>query len=711
MSIQKRQSLSVKYINERKVNAMSKSSIWAKFGEDPQNPEDVSVIGIDNGAGELTANRADFRYGELCLDSLRVDNDNNRYTYAIYNDDGEGVIGRRCLKIQGKVFTNIKVPPEKAVENYGKTLKKGSPTYQYLMSKSFSCFIRDLLKNKAIIGDYAGKEKEVKHIYLFVGRPSSSVWDDQAVEYQKILKAYLSELEKKPWKVDSRKDMPEIWVKFHMLVYSEAEAAMANEYWNGNIEKNETVAVIDGGCSTFDFIIVRNGRVVNEYSRQVGAGMIEKNMFDIILLGRKNATLPVDIRKKEHDSRVGKTDRHETDYLVELRDKKEAYYGSNGDDGNSGDSYSIWYDDGRLKENIDKSFMDLAVKEIPVRVERSYFDENDSFGGNKVCDYPSFQMAIDAFCRGAKARCVDKKTNEKLKVDRIILTGGATVMPFVQGIVKEVFGVEENGIQFSRPSEERRYSVSRGLAYMGYVELKKYHESEKIRQAAHQEIEAIKWNIGDQVRTTCKEEIWEDFFVKKLNEWAGDPSKATLRDWYKMRYTLSLNAVTEDLKKLLAEKEVVGNLNDALKKHFEGLFPKAKGEYTFKIQERDIINAFKGKISGIKIYMGDLLGAKLKLTSFFGRFNFLSRKFRLKKIDLDTALTNEEKKQIQTHVRENKSGILKNIVPQISKNTEGAISEIYKTLIDNIDNTLDTYIEGLMPYFVEEAANVKNGRN
>ena len=62
---------------------MEKEIIWEYFGVKPKNPEKVSVVGIDFGAGELTACLATLRYGELRLEDLAVDN---------YNTDRKSVV-------------------------------------------------------------------------------------------------------------------------------------------------------------------------------------------------------------------------------------------------------------------------------------------------------------------------------------------------------------------------------------------------------------------------------------------------------------------------------------------------------------------------------------------------------------------------------------------------------------------------------------------
>lgn len=680
---------------------MKKDTIWEYFGVKPKNPDQVSVVGIDFGAGELTACLATLRYGELGLEDLAVDNDNTRWAYTAYNDKHK-IIGEEVVKYPEEIYTNFKQNPEAAMEHYGRIIE-GGLTYQYLMEQTFFCLVRDLLKNKIILGDCRGQEE--KEIFLFVGRPSSNAWESHAREYQKMLQESLHELEAKTWELEPG---TKVKVKLYVIVYSEAEAAMASEYYREDLDSKETIVVIDGGSSTFDCVVVKDGRVLCEYSRQVGAGMIEKNMFDICLLELEKepekAGISVDQRKAEHEAKVGMIDFSEGVHTIALRKRKEEYFGSDGNRAYDDNRYSIYMNDSRKRWDIDHKFMELAIRKMPVRVERSYLDEEDEFGGNHTQDYDSFWQAMQAFVKGAKARCIDKTTGEELSVDRIILTGGATVMPFVQEMIREVFQVEKNQIKLERPSQMRRFSVSRGLAYMGYVELKKYQEWIKIKQYMHTKLEALKGKISAQVRTTCKEEIWNEVYIKQIAQWVEDSSMKTLHDWVQMTYHIPIDVVKKDLGEFIKRERVMEELNRALKENFYQLFPNAVGEYHYKMEQEDILTAFEGELKQIQIHLYDLLSIKQKIQNFLFFFG-------LRKIRWNTELSASEKIEIQNHIKEHKQEILNKLGIQVELSTQGAVSRIYTTIIQNIDESLEIYIEGLTPYFVRSAADVKNGRN
>ena len=545
---------------EGKVNRMDKT-IWEYFGVEPIDPAKARVFGVDFGAGELAATYVDPRESlDRMLVNMAGENESiSGYVYTVYNNK-RNRIGQEALKYSDDdiLYTNIKTTPENARKIYGsgrgiQLEGEGVFTYQFLQETLFHHFIKNILRYNGRVCSGSGE------VYLFVGRPASDVWEKQAKDYQNILKNGVSGIE-----AVKLVDGSEAKVKCHIIVYSEAEAAMAYEYKKGNIGSNEAVLIIDGGSSTFDSVLVKNGKVVNEYSRQVGAGMIEQNLFDIFLLGKEVVGLAVGQRKMEHDKKMKMQpfDSSEGYLTLTLRLRKEGFYGSDGTNGRKDDRITALQNGVRKSLDIDSEVMDIAVNQMPVRVERSYQDEIDPMGGNLTQDYKSFHEAIEVFFQGAKARCIEKETGKPVKVDRIVFTGGATIMPFVQELAKNVFEVEKNGIAMESPSEDRHFSVARGLAYMGYVELTKCHELKKLKEAVRQKMEGIRQSISKSVRDTCANMIWQECYINQIAQWTNDVSAKTFNDWLKMPYHIPIDAVRENLGKLMQEKKVVKSIND-----------------------------------------------------------------------------------------------------------------------------------------------------
>ena len=102
------------------------------------------------------------------------------------------------------------------------------------MEKAFCCSVRDMIRNRDIIGDCGGKEE--KDLYLFVGRPAGNAWELHEKEYREILEGSLHEIAEKPVELEGGVS---VRIRPHVIVYSEAEAAMANEYYRGNIAPGE----------------------------------------------------------------------------------------------------------------------------------------------------------------------------------------------------------------------------------------------------------------------------------------------------------------------------------------------------------------------------------------------------------------------------------------------------------------------------------------
>lgn len=665
------------------VTGMDKN-IWEHFNETPLDPKEARVIGVDFGAGEMTAcyiiNRESINLKDLS-ENLCTDNNNSRYTYTIYNDR-KNIVGKECLSYPDEIYTNIKTTPENAKKNYGNIqgVRLGEHTLSYkdLQKKTFGSFIQDVLRyNEHIL------QPPKSEVYLFVGCPASSVWEEQAKDYQNILKEGLSELRsvKQPNK-------GEIELNFHIIVYSEAEAAMAYEYKKGNVRPNEIILIIDGGSSTFDCVVVKDGKVINEYSRQVGAGMIEQNLFDLCILDEKTAKQDVSTRKTAHDNVMrpqNPLDKAEGFYTVRLRQIKEDFYGTTGNAEQTG-VISFLNQGNPTRKIIDSKVMDIAINKMPVRVERSYLDGNDQFGGNSSKDYDSFREAVEDFFKGAKARCFDRKTGEKVEIDRIILTGGATIMPFVQDIAKKVFEVEKKGITLEKPGDDRHYSVSNGLAYMGYVELTKSNELKKLKNSVHKTMEEIRPNIDRSILKSCTDKIWQECYIDQINQWVKDSSAKTLQKWSDIRYHIPFDAVRNDVSNLLEKEKVVEQINEILDTHFHQLFPQKGLQYQYNIQRDDILTAFIGQLPSIDCPLKNMLSLGQKL---------------LKKINLTTELTQKEKEKIQKNTKNNKNAIRKDLWQQITVKTEHARKQIYNTMLHGIDESLEVYMESLTPYFVK----------
>jgi hypothetical protein len=424
-------------------------------------------------------------------------------------------------------------------------------------------------------------------------------------------------------------------------------------------------------------------------------------MLDYFLLGEDVISMSVDERRRQHREQIRYIDYTEGIHTLRLRKRKEDYFGDNGRNGDTDLVYSVILNGNRVRKLIDDSFMNTAIHKIPVRIERSYLEE-DAFGGGTARDYPNFYSAVEAFVKGAKARCFDKKTGEKVKIDRVILTGGATVMPFIQEIIRNVF--QTTDIEINQPSKNRHFSVAKGLTYMGYVELMTCQELERMKVEIHQKFENIRDKIYASIQNSCSEAIWKEIYVEQMNQWVENEEMETLSDWVEMPYHRPVYDVGLGIRTVLEQEKVIEEINDSLTENFCKLFPKEPDDYMFKVKQDDIISAFQEDLRKVRIKLKNVLGTVQNLRNFLSRIPFIE----VKTIDWDTKLSPDEKARIRDGVLHNKAKTMNSLSGDIESKIVSVKENIYNTLLENVDCTLEEYMKGLAPYFVRRYVDGKD---
>ena len=709
-------------------------NIFEYFGEPAIDPEKAAVLGVDFGDGELVVVYIyyDESVEKLQIRTMNLTNmaENVDYAVLFLGNDGETEgIGKQFIKqTNGKSYANYKRIPEDAGELYGGTPEgeisledeAAEKSYKYLMGKAFG----KLIENAINYGNI--KEKE---IYLFVGRPSSSKWEEQALQYRDILKAFLP------------KDR-----LFHIVVISEARAAMANEYRKNRSLSDKTVAIIDGGSSTFDCAVVRKGRVVCEYSRQVGAGMLDRNLLDIYMHGKQEVQRkdengrPVWTWKKREQYRraeFGGTDSagrplyslSEGAVLCDIREQKEKYYGATGR-AFDGDAHYVlnrvieekegtleYYRKKDQQSAPIKDIIDVAVYGMPVRVAASYPSfENDEYGCGKDMEYESFAAAVRSFFEGAKA----KWTKNGMVPEKIIVTGGATLMPFVDELMCEVFleGREETDFierQEDQKVNDRHFSVANGVAYMGYLELYK----QKICREVYEEAKALlSERYVDMVRAITNSYVryrW-DCLKKRTQVWSSCDQYQTLDDWgdpdllqvgeqeriLKDRVTVKGwgESLARDLSLFLGPDDIditgtdiLRSINTMLAEKTKDLFPK-KNHYTYHLNADDLSN-----VGNYYPYM--VFDKKWFTGNGWHRFwNSIPK-------DLTAILTSAQKEHMYQYMLDRVDKFKEAIREQYLQDNQSVNEEIRKALEDNLRKSMEKYAEGLTEYMIMEEYNVK----
>ena len=703
------------------------TTIFDYFEEEANDPNQAAVLGNDFGDGELCVvkislenhvggqkaetGEAPKAEAKLRVSPLNLTNmaENVDYATLFLENGGKAEIGRQSIKkTKGKSYANYKKIPENADELYGggqdgDISLTEEKSYRYLMGKAFG----RLVENALNYGNITEKE-----IYLFVGRPSSRKWENQARQYRDILKSCLPEDR-----------------KFHVLVISEARAAMANEYRKNRSLSKKTVAIFDGGSSTFDCAVVKEGRVVCEYSRQVGAGMLDKNLLDIYMLGAEEVQKPEWTWKKREQNRkreFGGKDEHgkplysysEGAVLCEIREQKEKYFGASGKECDPDARYYLaraikekegtleYYRKKEQQNAAIKDIIDTAIYKMPVRVVASYpYFENDKYGCGEDVEYRSFAAAVKSFFEGAKAKW------EKMNAvpEEIIITGGATLMPFVEKLMNEVIRPEEAGIHVTRQEDgkinDRHFSVANGVAYMGYLELYK----QKICREVMKEIKESgilsqdSPELGQCIINSYVNYRYE-CIVKRTAKWAQSNKYKTLTDWSN-GYPLKLGHKEEETRDTVTAKYwkyslmpvletymkkkggCIDQINEKLKKKTEALFPHK--EYQFA-------RVKAAKLAEVGEYYPEMLfDAKLLVGNWF------SRKWNGIKDD-EQNLTDGQKNTILNRVKKNEEKFKDEIRKNLNLQKQEIINKICSFLEKNLEESIQQYAEGLTEYMIME---------
>lgn len=698
-------------------------SIFNRFNEEAKNPKGVMVCGVDNGDGELVIAEATLNENDIVLRALELSNDHATTGYAVWSEEvnDKGIVGRlgrsratnQSNSDKMSVYTNFKkIPGTDAEEHYfGSDVlkkKKRNPPYRELMSMSFG----ELVEN-AVYYYRDTVIDSVSDIYLFVGRPSSAKWQASELEYKKYLMACLPDIDNKNYtgKADKK-------YHFHVIVISEAMAAMANEYRENPDLCKGTVAIVDGGSSTFDCVVVQKGRVVCEYSRQIGANMLDKNLLDLVLFGKETDKPYREWKKREREREMIYAERDRQNRprmqntmgsdLVKVRGQKEDFYGPGGTDGEFDAEIKLYELNPETQKPLKKSeeianIIDIAIKNMPVDVRPSYdLEENDPYGGSEYVSYSSFEKALEAFFRGAKAKWEKHGVKQP---DQIIVTGGATLMPFVNELMNDIFEVKKRRIkvttQEDKQQERRSYSVAYGTAYMGYVELYKQQIYREVKANCERMLDEVKEALMSAIVDSYSEFRWELLCIH-TKQWLDDSKCESLQDWSDIHLSASWGSqLPKDLAEFLMKsrwelpnsKSVIETLNQILKEKTKAIFKDAC-DYSYRITD--------AQITAISTYNPTMY---FEYNLFMG--GILSRWINGFTIgDAQKKYSYSQKKTMYENITsKNSSDVRAEIKRQAKTTLESIREDIYKEILNNLDESIQQYVEGLTGYFLMEDFN------
>ena len=535
------------------------------------NLEDYNLIGIDFGDGEISAATIEKNQvsGKLSVKGLSLQESGMHWknVNAFYISPSADFLITDVNETQladGNRYYNYKKCPQDEEAGSKYKLDDGwtsDITYRELMVKCFNRLVNTLFDSNAYVLD------RKKATILLVGRPSSPGWAASEQEYARMLQKGLQ--------------LPANQKPVYVAIQSESTAALAREIdpkWDAQrVKKGEIVVVLDSGSSTFDITVIASGGVVGESSFQFGGNQLDENLLKLM-----KQTVAQEYPDMEYSTSHG--------HKLGLRMVKEAYYGLRGTSRHA-QFYGVGLHgkNGRHKYQfvVDDAAMNKALTGMPVRVFR--FKENLA-GQSVKTDPVTYKSWLDA-CRGIYSSFYEemkhhfrKHPSHPVVPDRIILSGGVSVMPEVQAVVEEVFGVKP------RLTDRPNYSVSEGLAYVLCTEMQKKQLLDKLIAQLDEKLPdaaSLKQHICD----AGVDEDWESF-RGAVNEWANSPQNLSIADydalWKNKYFNKELGGCFQDgAKRWYLNQKVEKTLTALLKDHFTELFPEYVDQFHAKLPELD----------------------------------------------------------------------------------------------------------------------------
>lgn len=545
----------------------------------PETLDSCNLIGLDYGDGEISANLAvwsDVKKNSnpiglsLSESGTLMKNPN---AYLIGSDVERLIYDSRdtesTKEANGIRYYNFKkcVGTVEAASKFAKDDGTyGNLTYQEIMAEGFNIAINTILKS-----DASHEIDYNKPTIILVGCPSSAVWERSKIEYADLLK--------------SRLKLPEEVTKpVYVAIYKESNAVLAREidpqWGKSRVEKGEVIVILDNGSSTFDITVVGVGGIpengVDSY--QFGGNLLDKNLLKI-MQKRFKAEYPDVEPVTSHGHKLG------------IRIAKENYYGLDGEL-RKPEAYMMTLKDkvdakGRplkFKFEIDEDVMEEALEKMPVTALH--------YAGATGEMVKKELLRCDSWLDGC--RKIYKSFYEKMKCyfvtpgedtahpvvpDRIVLSGGVSIMPEIQEVVEEVFGVKP--VMSVQPN----YAVSEGLAYVLITEIRKGQYLRNVL-AEIQKTLPVASTLRDAIIKVGCEVDWMTY-SNSMKKWSEQSGLLSIRDWSEYWYkefnhnlTFRIQKGAEDWFK---EQKIQDKVSSMLAGHFKQMFPDYEGtfEYTF----------------------------------------------------------------------------------------------------------------------------------
>lgn len=569
-------------------------TLFERFGiPTPENFEDYNLIGIDFGDGELSASFVELERdikndsGEFEIDesnegrisvlqlSLAPNGTLYKNVNAFYHSPTKTELiydvsdTRLDSGLSGSRYYNYKKCPgditaDSLFQKDDKTT--GSISYRQAMIEGFNCVVDTLFKSNLRIS----REKPT---IILVGRPSSAGWESSELEYARMLRKGLK--------------LPAGQKEVYIAIEPESTAALASEmdpkYEKQRVNRKEIVVILDSGSSTFDVTVVGPNGVVGEDSYQFGGNQLDENLL-ALLRSSVAAYSPGAELESEHGHKLA------------LRILKEGYYGIKG----TGQMKRLYTPDLKnvnqsdmdeeFEFRIDKKTMKKALEEMPVRAFRFEKGLNGMLRKTQPVTYKSWLGACEAIYSSFYEKMKGHFTKQgdehhPFVPDRIILSGGVSVMPEVQEAVKRAFGVEPT------ISPRPNYSVSQGLGYVLGTEIRKKQLLETLIRDLDDKFpsaDSLRNKIGD----AAEEEEWESF-SKAMEYWSNSSTNYSARNAYELWNDKYFkrgmeNVVETGTKNWYNQNNVDNEITIMLRNKFNTLFEDFEGQFNFVMPNIDL---------------------------------------------------------------------------------------------------------------------------
>lgn len=456
--------------------------------------KDYRIISIDLGHGDTSAARMgpDGRIYDMQV----CDGKNVVRSILGYDENGKPQIGDSIGSIED-VYPYFKERPDmlnECVDDSGRTKR------EVLMD-----FLRVLMEN-IYRYNYPHIKKE-DDLILLIGCPADLGWDRQKYEYAEIIRR-ATRVQK-------------------VVIMPESKAAIMNALEVGKeVSISDGVIVFDFGSLTSDCTYILPGaKCVQDFSIPLGASMIEKNMLKAAMI------------KAGTESREKEVVRDLTHTYIHFRELKELFYSRSFTNRiavvereDSGDMITL---------DVNKELMD-RVSGVGMSERKMNFcvqTEEDSWSGH-----------CRSFFWTAKKRLEEKN----VFVRNIIITGGASRMPFIVEICRETFPDER--IRILHDSNPQ-FSVSRGLCFSGYKDFQAVMVLDEIEDMILKKVKLELDHLADGITDAIASEVYE--LVKtEIGRWKqGEEEKSIEQLNFCIKKTLE-NRITSFALQRIARPEI-----------------------------------------------------------------------------------------------------------------------------------------------------------